>query len=346
MYKLLLVDDESIIREGIRRMIDWEKLRITLTGSCSSAPAALESMMDDMPDILMTDVRMPGMDGLELAERAVKLHPGLRCIILSGYDEFAYAQRAMRAGAMEYLLKPCAQEEMEGALLRACTSIDGMRALSTERFEQRQARVADLAARLGALLPDAQGVITPGQVREAGRTASDPSQMRDALVDLVMKSTLGATQMEWSFRAVQDAYNLPAGLEEHIARTLTRMREKNPERRAFVAQMLDYVRENYACETLSLQYIADQVVYMNADYISKAFLKETGMKFSAYLLSVRMHTAKALMAGNVQLHTYEIAQRVGMGNNPHYFSNVFKKMTGMTPKEYKNQVVFVGKPEK
>ena len=78
MYKLLLIDDEQIIREGIERMIDWNRLNITLTASCPNAMAALDIMTDDMPDILLTDIRMPGMDGLELVERAVSLHPMLQ----------------------------------------------------------------------------------------------------------------------------------------------------------------------------------------------------------------------------------------------------------------------------
>lgn len=66
MYKLLLVDDEPIIREGLERMIDWEKLSLKMTASCPNAIAALDSMTDDMPDILLTDIRLPGMTGLEL----------------------------------------------------------------------------------------------------------------------------------------------------------------------------------------------------------------------------------------------------------------------------------------
>ena len=106
MYKLLLVDDEQIIREGLARMIDWEGLGLTLTASCSNALAALDSMTDDMPDILLADVRMPGMDGLELVERAMALHPQLQAIILSGYDTFQYAQQAIKIGVEQYLLKP------------------------------------------------------------------------------------------------------------------------------------------------------------------------------------------------------------------------------------------------
>ena len=118
MYKLLLVDDEPIIREGLEQMIDWEKLDLKLTASCANAITALDSMMDDMPDILLTDIRLPGMSGLELVSRAVALHPMLQTIVLSGYDTFQYAQQALKYGVIEYLLKPCNQQELENALAR------------------------------------------------------------------------------------------------------------------------------------------------------------------------------------------------------------------------------------
>ncbi len=95
-----------------------------MTASCPNAIAALDSMTDDMPDILLTDIRLPGMTGLELVQRAVALHPMLQCIVLSGYDTFQYAQEALKYGVIEYLLKPCDQEELENALRRACTNID------------------------------------------------------------------------------------------------------------------------------------------------------------------------------------------------------------------------------
>ena len=145
MYKLLLVDDEAIIREGIRTMVDWDALDIMLTASCANAFAALDSMTDDMPDILMTDVRMPGMSGLELTERALQLHPQLQTLILSGYSEFDYARQAMKWGVKEYLLKPCSREEMEDALTRTCRLIDRQRQHVLQLTGERQEHVRLLA---------------------------------------------------------------------------------------------------------------------------------------------------------------------------------------------------------
>lgn len=337
MVKLLLVDDEQIIREGICRMIDWEKLGITLAGAFASATEALELMMDVRPDILLTDVRMPGMDGLELIERATKLHPQLQCIVLSGYDEFAYAQRALRAGVAEYLLKPCAREEMEEALQRACARVRERNQKRAESFKERQGQVKGLVARLENIEPGEDGIITVEKVHDVCREYEDPSLLRDALMKMLMQSEFGKKYGEWSFNAVQNAYVQPELLEELTAEILTRLSSGREEKRAFVRRMIDYVQNHFDFENLSLQYIADEVLYMNVDYIGREFARAMDMKFSAYLLSVRMDHAKALMAGDPTLHSYEVAERIGMGSNPRYFSQVFKKNTGFTPKEYKKQ---------
>lgn len=336
MYRLLLVDDEQIIREGLERMIDWQRLDITLTASCGNALAALDSMTDDMPDILMTDVRMPGMNGLELVERAMALHPQLQCIILSGYDTFEYAQKALKSGVIEYLLKPCSQEEMEAALERACRAIDRRRKHVLCLADERQARISALASRLNELRGSAQAQWEK-QVREIAKTAEEPSLLREALVALVTGG-LSAGQAEWGMALLGEAVRCQEDAEalaRLIIRALQHLKPEDVSAQGFVGRMTAYVDGHYADEALSLQYIADHVVYMNADYIGREFTRAMGRKFSSYLLEVRMERAKLLMATQPGLHSYEIAEQIGLGNNPHYFSQVFRKYTGMTPKDYR-----------
>lgn len=336
MYRLLLVDDEQIIREGLERMIDWQRLDITLTASCGNALAALDSMTDDMPDILMTDVRMPGMNGLELVERAMALHPQLQCIILSGYDTFEYAQKALKSGVIEYLLKPCSQEEMEAALERACRAIDRRRKHVLCLADERQARVSALAARLNELRGSAPAQWEK-QVHEIAKTAEEPSLLREALVALVTGG-LSAGQAEWGMALLGEAVRCQEDTEalaRLIIRALQQLKPEDMNAQGFVGRMTAYVDGHYADEALSLQYIADHVVYMNADYIGREFTRAMGRKFSSYLLEVRMERAKLLMATQPGLHSYEIAEQIGLGNNPHYFSQVFRKYTGMTPKDYR-----------
>lgn len=119
MYKLLLVDDEPIIREGLERMIDWEKLSLKMTASCPNAIAALDSMTDDMPDILLTDIRLPGMTGLELVQAVP--WPCTRCCNVSccrGMIPSSTRKRRSNTVSSSICLKPCDQEELENALRR------------------------------------------------------------------------------------------------------------------------------------------------------------------------------------------------------------------------------------
>ena len=340
MYKLLLVDDEPIIREGLERMIDWEKLDLKLTASCENAVAALDSMTDDMPDILLTDIRLPGMTGLELVQRAVTLHPLLQSVVLSGYDTFQYAQQALRYGVIEYLLKPCAKQELEDALLRACHAIDRQRKKVLYLYDERRRRVRALVEafdhlRAGGL----EAAALKKQVGELVKTVEDPSLLQETLIALVT-DRMGSGQTEWGMNVITDAMRDRESLEELITRSLLRLRKEGAAARSndFVQQMLAYMDAHYADESLTLQYIADNVVYMNADYIGREFTRAVGQKFSSYLLSVRMEHAKALMRADPSLHSYEIAEKVGLGENPHYFSQLFRKYTGETPKNYRRRL--------
>ncbi|WP_028975274.1 response regulator [Spirochaeta cellobiosiphila] len=112
MYKILLVDDEIVIREGIRNNIDWQSTDFTLVGEASDGETALPLLEDLKPDILLTDIRMPFLDGLSLARMVKSNHPSIKIIILSGHDEFQYAKEAIAIGVEDYLLKPFSSTEL------------------------------------------------------------------------------------------------------------------------------------------------------------------------------------------------------------------------------------------
>ena len=107
-------------------------------------------------------------------------------------------------------------------------------------------------------------------------------------------------------------------------------------------QIFDYVSRNLQDDNLTLKYISKNYLFMNVDYVSKKFLKETGTKFSTYLTDMRIKTAKQLLASKGLDKIQDVAQEVGLGNNPQYFSQLFKKKTGMTPSAYITQVL--GRP--
>lgn len=127
MYSVFLVDDEPIVLEGIRSKIDWESSGFTFVGEATDGEIALSMILELKPDILITDIKMPFMDGLQLAETIKKSQPWIKIIILSGHDEFDYAKKAISIGIEDYLLKPFTSEEVLKALKKAAQRIDSER---------------------------------------------------------------------------------------------------------------------------------------------------------------------------------------------------------------------------
>ena len=123
MYKVFLVDDEIVVREGIRCNFPWEETDFVLAGEAPDGEIALSMIQDIKPDILITDIRMPFMDGLQLCRSAMRTMPWMYVIILSGYDDFAYAREAISLGVKEYLLKPVSGQELLQVLERIAARI-------------------------------------------------------------------------------------------------------------------------------------------------------------------------------------------------------------------------------
>ena len=127
MLKLIIADDERIIRESISKMIDWSSLGIELIGLCSDGIEAYNMILDECPDIVLTDIRMPGLSGLELIEKISQTDLNIQFILLSGFGEFEYAKQAMRFRVHHYLLKPCNEDQI----------IESMQDVIKEHFHQK-----------------------------------------------------------------------------------------------------------------------------------------------------------------------------------------------------------------
>ncbi len=139
MFRLLIADDEDLVRRGLAALIGREAPEITVVGAAADGFEALRLAADTSPDIVCTDIRMPGLSGLDLIERLREARPGLRSVILSGYDDFAYARRAIGLGVAEYLLKPVDAEQLLAILARLREQIAAER--QDERLRQEAARI-------------------------------------------------------------------------------------------------------------------------------------------------------------------------------------------------------------
>jgi two-component system response regulator YesN len=126
MYKVMLVDDDYPVIELLSEVVDWEKLGLVLCGKHENGLAAWEHMQEEMPDILVTDIGMPKMDGLALVTKVKQLNPKVRIVILSCHSEFQYAQQAMRLDVQDYLLKDQLDpEDLVGLLQKFKDGFDG-----------------------------------------------------------------------------------------------------------------------------------------------------------------------------------------------------------------------------
>jgi len=125
MMRVVIVEDEYIVRFGIRSMIDWDKLGMTVTGEAANGQEALELMRHELPDILITDIKMPVMDGLALIAEARELSAQLKILILSNLEDFQYAKEAIRFGVSEYLIKSdMMPRDFERSLLQVKEAIE------------------------------------------------------------------------------------------------------------------------------------------------------------------------------------------------------------------------------
>lgn len=132
MYRAVIADDEPLMLEGMRMMIDWQRCGFTLSGEAGNAQDALHLVDRLQPHLLITDVRMPGMLGTDLAAIVNRYHPGILILFFSGYRDFGYAQSAIRSHAFGYLVKPIDVGEVENTLLRAKAELDARQAAARE----------------------------------------------------------------------------------------------------------------------------------------------------------------------------------------------------------------------
>ncbi|MEN8904754.1 MAG: response regulator [Clostridiales bacterium] len=124
MYKVFVVDDEIVVREGIRDEMNWKEIEFEFVGEAADGELALMQIKEIKPDILITDIKMPFMDGLKLSKIVRKNMPWMKIIILSGHDEFDYAKEAISIGVAEYMLKPIGSDDLLKILLKMKKQIE------------------------------------------------------------------------------------------------------------------------------------------------------------------------------------------------------------------------------
>lgn len=501
MLRLLIVDDEEMICQAIANIIDWGKYNIQLIGTCTDGVDAYHTILDECPDIVMTDIRMPGISGLELIERISRTDLYTQFIILSGYGEFDYAKRAMKCGVRHYLLKPCTEKQIidciqdvtkdyyqaisvrdkardaSGVLLKALhkTLIQNMiregvslPSLSESFFEPyehyldltnisyqfcciyyleekyldiclkqfqaflqenmqdteiyliyiknillffftngedsydmldtffhslvfpaqmvsidyQRVRYPDLKTLMTMLvkrikrydilyfIEDTRKIPTfnYGQIVEkinrlVPRLTSEDSEERESAF-LELKGILSTvsnkdfllqlsdnliislgthlssgmlpeiTGFLYTLHKEDDTAKISDLVLDYIRKVIAASPFSSRQYSPFITKLIEYIRKHYNNPDLTLKWISENYLYMNVSYVSRCFTRETGEKFSGFLMKLRVQKAKEILASSGGEKIQDVAELVGCGNTPYYFSKIFKKCTGLTPSAY------------
>lgn len=177
LYRIMLVDDEEEVRKAIICKMDWEQLGFTVVGDAENGEDALEKLDQLEPDVVMTDIRMPYMDGLALTSRIREKYPSMKVLVFSGYDDFEYAQQAIKLGVIEYILKPVNGEELAEILNRVRVSLD-------EEIEQRR-NIDTLRENYLGSLPILRELFLNDLVRRAADVADITPKLGEYGIDIL-----------------------------------------------------------------------------------------------------------------------------------------------------------------
>src|SRR5687768_1715286 len=169
-YKVFFVEDEIITREGIRDNVDWLASGFEFCGEAADGEMALPLLRTTQPDVLITDIKMPFMDGLQLSKIVRERMPWVKIIILSGHDEFEYARKAISLGVTDYLLKPVTAQKLQHVLQNLTTQLDKERN-EQDNLMKLQGQVEENRAMLRErlLFKLVMGAISPTEAMEKGQ---------------------------------------------------------------------------------------------------------------------------------------------------------------------------------
>lgn len=414
--KILLVDDEPIVLQGVSTIIrqfgnpNWK-----VVGQCSSTEEALVQIDRLRPEVVMTDIRMSGLSGLELTERIKEKNKDTVVILLTGYADFDFARQALKLGAFEYLLKPTQYADILDCLKKAEAHLQKMK---EKEFLFESLQDSRIAAREKFLMDLMKGIYSVGQNLEKlseyyhldspyylvlslkhiqqqnlfGKDSKDKNMQDYAIKNIAAEIlsecgkvfTVSDTvdhfwavlllkeyDMDSVSRVVQLLINkaeeaigvrVRIGVSEPCTRLddlcvsygqaghCLQLCEQNNWFSAFGDQLhythpeknysdnilkaISYVQNHYQ-ESISLKDVAEYV-YLNIWYFSDLFKREVGKSFTDYVTELRISHAKELLKDKKK-KLYQISYSIGI-NEPAYFSQLFKKVTGMSPKEYRNSL--------
>lgn len=350
MRKMFVADDEYLVLSGIKVMLKKLNAGYEVVGSASDGVSAVREILNTMPDVVMIDIRMPGLSGLEVIGKVRDLLPDTLFVLMSGYKEFEYAQQGIELGVIDYIEKPLSREKLQ----KLVNKLDGIFDKNGKIGAARIGDEEELNRRLKACKEKLATKI-------AESDANDWREPVDSLLAFMKQRGLSLDQYKQNcyqiaascaevfydrWRLVEKEFAYPhihvldqiSSREEadsYIILYLERLFEKISVRssgnhRIEIAKVISYLNDNYMHD-ISLENTAE-MIGMTGAYLSILFHDATDMTFTRYLTKIRMDHAKDLLRKGYKVG--EVSDMVGYSNY-RYFSSVFRKEFNMTPQEFK-----------
>jgi len=353
LYTIMVVDDEIIEREYIKSIVLKYPNRYCLVGEANNGKQAINIALDKGPDVIIMDISMPLLDGLE-SSRLIKLEYENSIIILnSAYSEFEFAQKAISYGLDAYLLKPASENEIidtiESSLRKAKYQSRGIMisnekenidireypynlvdnivsSIEVKDIDMLEKSVEDLLKRLKALAIDADKyrLFIINTIFTIMRT------LNNIMDDNVSNTFRSEEYLERVSRASywHEIYSL---IEEFLSNVIALLRNSYQYTNNFTLLVEKYIEENYD-KKLTLDKLSD-VFHFSPAYLSRKFHQEKGCTINDYIRNTRIRHAIILIESS-SLSIKHIAIKSGFSNVSH-FNRVFKSVTGSTPSDYK-----------
>ncbi|CAG7631895.1 response regulator [Paenibacillus allorhizosphaerae] len=339
MSRIFIVDDEPMICLGLQEIVK-EYDRFEEVHTYSDGRSALTAILADPPDLVMTDIRMPRMNGIELCRQIREHHLDTKVIVLSGYGDFHYAQQCMSYGVKEYLLKPVTETELYPVLDKIVNEGSG-RTFSLSRFEawmeqieealwlaqEKQLEVVLAAGRSEFFEPTGGGFALPLRMAVDGLELLAKKLNARGIYNFEIASELLRTE---PFDA--DAFHAFSGQIDAWLQQLSEYRGGGQVN--FFEASLEFI-DRHLCEDLTLETVAARLG-LTPTYFSHYFKKMSGEPFVQYRLRKRMEEAKRLLS-IPHYKIIDVVAEVGYDSYPH-FSRIFKKSIGCSPTEYRSML--------
>lgn len=345
MLRVIIAEDNIKTAEGLARSIDFAAAGFECAGIAHNGRQALDLVHEFKPHAVITDVRMPIMDGLELTRRLKAEYPGISILILTAYDEFAYAKKALEYGVTGYLLKP----------------LDRKKIISINRFlADIRNRIDNLAITIPALLEHKNLEVLYSAIQNADKKGiaefindSMATRNQDFLTRQRYAQSLAITLRDFAVQYLSLNRIDKSSLNEKIEDICTENREddliqaligfaywicdsisrnKDFTLHHVLGAILTYIQNNYADPGLSARQIMDKF-NISQSYLCLIFKRHQGISLNSYITELRMKQALELLR-DINLPIAAVAQKSGF-SDPHYFSRVFRKMNGLAPADYR-----------